>query len=140
MSEGKTGSAGPDRRDRRDRRDGPAGQLEIIAKLIPGEALSVYVALRTIPGLVSAAGERGLFFLGLAVIPLLLLFRNRDCYPPGGFWKYVVQTVGFVAWAFALGSPLGPSVQVSRWIPGTALLIVPIIGSYLFPPIGRGQR
>lgn len=110
----------------------PDGDLERIIKLIPGEVVALYTAAMAFgPSPPTRAFALTLFLLGVALVPLILWLDGRQAGVRARWPQYVVRTLAFAAWAFAISDPLAPTVSIAdvRWLPGLAVLALPIIGS-----------
>jgi hypothetical protein len=112
----------------------PETSLDVIVKLIPAEVVTLYAAASAFPDLATSRyGAPALLVLGTLLTPLVLFLVGRRLDRPVSVAQYVVRILAFVAWAFTIGNPLAPHDPVPRWIPGIAVLVIPIVGSLLFP-------
>jgi hypothetical protein len=108
-----------------------------VAKYIPGEVLSGYVAMS---GIVASMDEKKaatkvtawvVFCLGLVLTPayLLLLSRLKSAY-----WiQIVIATIAFAIWAYALGGPFKLEGIYSPQIGSLALIAFTLVAGLYRP-------
>jgi hypothetical protein len=108
--------------------------LDIVIKLIPSEVITLYTTALAFEGVrESRTAQLTLLAVGLALTPSILFLVGRRTHQPVALAQYVVRTLAFAAWAFAIGNPLAPDKPIQAWIPGLAVLLLPLLGSLLFP-------
>lgn len=108
--------------------------LDRVLKLIPAEVISLYITARGLSD-DTIVFPLVLFGLALALVPTILALDARRSRVPAPPLQYVLRTLAFVVWAFAVGQPLaGVGVVVPDWVPGLLVLLIPILGARLFPP------
>lgn len=102
-------------------------RLERLAKLIPGDVVSVYVAAIGLGKLTTWPSYTLAVAIGCTVLVPLLLYL--DARPAGKVpaTQYVVRTLAFVAWAFVISKPL----NVDPIAPALIALLLPVIGERL---------
>ncbi len=105
-------------------------RLERLAKLIPGDVVSVYVAAIGLGKFTTWPSYTLAVAIGCTVLVPLLLYL--DARPTGKVpaTQYVVRTLAFVAWAFAISQPLSPWA-VTPIAPALIALLLPVIGERL---------
>lgn len=108
--------------------------LDIVVKLIPTEVVTLYLTALSFDNVENSrlAGP-ALLTIGTLLTPLVLFFVGRRSNQSVPLAQYVVRTLAFVAWAFAIGNPLAPMDPIEPWIPRFAILVIPLLGSFLFP-------
>lgn len=116
----------------------PDATSERIAKYIPTEVVSVYVAIDSI---IKAAGETSnTFFFGIFLIltiatPLYMWRVTDEPGKPHAYTQIIVATIAFILWVFALG---GPFSNFAWYKPYQAAVILALYT--LFVPIIIGRK
>jgi hypothetical protein len=105
------------------------GYLDVVTKLIPGETAFLYSAATSIAA--SRAAASVLLAGGVLLVPSILWLSARRARRPAPAAQYVVRTLAFVAWVFTVDNRL--LALETRWIPAIAVVILPLLGSLLFP-------
>lgn len=108
-------------------------QLDRLLKLVPCEILLFYPAAIALAP--SPAWHLALLGLGLGLSLASLHLDGRAWHLPQDWRQYAVRSATFVAWALALGDPLGAwldGAQVRR-IAAFLSLGIPIAGYLLLP-------
>jgi multidrug transporter EmrE-like cation transporter len=118
-------------------------------KLIPGEVTAGYTALLAFAETASDATAKWAQLVAIAICTaLIVILIRRDArarVPPvtPHVLQYVISILAFWAWTFVIRNPLaGFGVAVPTWIPGFAIVLIPIFGSLLFgeEPPRREER
>jgi len=114
----------------------PVGETDLdrILKLIPTELVAFYAA--AVPIITEVPWPYFafvLFLIGTALVPLILYLDGRSTGQPARWSQYIVRTMGFIAWAMALGWPFSPWVagQDMGWVRSLAVILVPFAGALL---------
>jgi hypothetical protein len=105
-----------------------------IVKLIPGEVVLLHSALGALGAVRGAPWARWAILVGGVGLAMLDLFAsartNRSAAHAG---QYVIRGAVYLAWAVTVDPrwlQLG-----NAWMPALALVLVPCIGAFLFPPL-----
>jgi|JI10StandDraft_1071094.scaffolds.fasta_scaffold02543_9 hypothetical protein len=115
-----------------ERRRGGQTVLDRVVALVPIEVVSAYAAL-------AAAWPRGRHVwigvvAGVAATVAILSVYGRHARRRAGTAQHLVRTLAFIAWAFVLSNPLAPAAPVARWLPALAVVLIPLVGAFMFPP------
>ncbi|MBL8620782.1 MAG: hypothetical protein JNK64_05735 [Myxococcales bacterium] len=115
-----------------ERRRGGRTLLDRVVALVPIEVVSTYAAIAA-----AAPSARQLWIavvVGVAATVATLSAYGRHVRRRAGPAQHVVRTLAFVAWTFVLSNPLAPAAPVARWLPGLAVVLIPLVGAFMFPP------
>jgi hypothetical protein len=113
-------------------RRGSSTILDRVARLVPVETISMYAVIAAL-----APGWRylGLAAAACAVLAVAVLAAyGRRCGQRPRLTQHLVRVLAFVAWAFVLSNPLTPAAPVAPWLPALAVLLIPLVGAFMFPP------
>jgi hypothetical protein len=106
-------------------------QLERLSKLVPADVIALYIPAIGIGTFTSWPYYVLAVTLGAtALVPTLLYLDARSSKERVSPTQYIVRTLAFVAWAFAIGQPLTP-YQVNPLIPALIGLLLPVLGERL---------
>ena len=70
----------------------------------------------------------------VATTVAILSVYGRQARRRAGTAQHLVRTLAFIAWAFVLSNPLAPAAPVARWLPALAVVLIPLVGAFMFPP------
>ena len=105
--------------------------LERLVKLIPADAVALYVPALGFRSLTSwPYYSLAIAIGGTLLVPLLLFLDARPAHERVPPLQYVVRTLAFISWALVIGEPLGPGV-IHPVIPALVAIILPVIGEKL---------
>ncbi|MBK9035114.1 MAG: hypothetical protein IPL61_28265 [Myxococcales bacterium] len=105
--------------------------LDRVVGLVPIEVISAYAVLAALAG--------SWRYLGLAVAAgaiatvVVLTTYGRQTRRTARATQHLVRVLVFVAWAFVLSNPLTPAAPVARWLPAVAVVLIPLVGAFMFP-------
>lgn len=99
--------------------------------LVPIEVITIYTAALA---LATGVAAQVLFFAGVVATPLVLALLARRQRVTASLAQHVVRVLSFIAWAFVVANPLAPAAPIARWIPAVSIIVLPALGSLLFPP------
>lgn len=108
--------------------------LDRILKLIPTEVLALYVAAKPVADqLRSSCVPLALFFVGVALVPVVLFLDSSTLNAPARWPQYIIRTLAFITWAVAISWPFEPwlAKDDSTWATSLAVLLVPLLGGYV---------
>ena len=106
--------------------------LDRVVALVPIEVVSSYAALAA-----AWPHARHVWIgvaAGVAATVAILSAYGRHARRRAGPAQHLVRTLVFVAWAFVLSNPLAPAAPIARWLPGIAVVLIPLVGAFMFPP------
>ncbi|HUQ02543.1 MAG TPA: hypothetical protein VM261_08620 [Kofleriaceae bacterium] len=106
--------------------------LDRAVRLVPIEVISVYTAVVALAG----AAILALLIAGALATPLVLALHARARHLRASLAQHLVRVLSFIAWAFAVSNPLEPAPPIDRWIPAISIIVMPVLGTMLFPPSG----
>jgi hypothetical protein len=111
---------------------GRAGEswLDVVAKLLPAEVMTLFAAAKALSP--PKTWEWALIAMGAVLTPLVLWVDGRRAQQAAPGAQYVLRTLAFVSWALAVA----PQPGVKSWITAIAVVLIPLIGSFVFPPSG----
>lgn len=108
------------------------GHLDAITKLVPGETVFLYSAATAVDGIAASQAAAALLLAGgIVLVPVIVWMSARRARRRATAAQYVVRTLAFVAWVFTVDNRL--LALETRWIPAIAVVILPVLGSWLFP-------
>jgi hypothetical protein len=104
-------------------------RLERFVKLLPADAIAVYLAAVGLGALIDWRHYELAVFGGATVlVPLLLYLDARSAGDRAPSMQYVLRTITFLAWAFVIRPSLSP---IEPPIAAIAAIAVPLSGEYL---------
>lgn len=105
-----------------------------MVRLVPTETVTLYAAATAlIPA--GAATTTLCAIAGVVATVVTLAHDARRARRQALLAQHVVRVLAFSAWAFLLANPLAPAAPVARWLPALAVVLVPVIGCFMFPAV-----
>jgi hypothetical protein len=99
--------------------------LDAIAKIVPADALAVYVALVAIaPGKNEQWWSLAFFFVGLASTAGFLYLSTKKNNEHAPWWQWVLRLTAFACYAMVIGAPLDAVVHVDPRLPHAAVVLI----------------
>lgn len=108
--------------------------LDRFVRLVPIEVVSLYAAAVVMGRGAWPHLDLGLLVAGVIATPLVMAHHARRLRLTVSLAQHLVRILSFIAWSFALTNPLTPAAPVAGWIPAVAIVMVPTLGTMMFPP------